>query len=270
MTLPRGVSPRGVSPRGIPRMRRKLPVSTASWIAVVAFALMVAACAPTKVRSVSSYRGDESLPRPDRVLVYDFAISPEQVSLNRGLFARLGRDVTSASTTEAELQIGREVADGFSTELVKRIQRLGLPAERAAADQVVPPGTLAITGQFLSIDEGNRMRRTVIGFGAGQSEVNARAQVALQPAHGPLLAEEFETKAESARTPGVGPMVGTGIAVRGAAGVASSAAVSGGVHALTEHRTEVEADARRIADELGKQLGKFFARHGWIAAAQAR
>jgi hypothetical protein len=252
MTLPRGVAPRGLR------------------IAVVALALMVAACAPTKVRSVSSYRGDESLPRPDRVLVYDFAISPEQVSLNRGLFSRLGREVASASTTEAELQIGREVADGFSTELVKRIQRLGLPAERAAADQVAPPGTLAITGQFLSIDEGNRMRRAVIGFGAGQSEVKALAQVALQTAHGPLLAEEFETKAESARTPGVGPMVGPGIAVRGAAGVASSVAVSGGVHALAEHRTEVEADARRIADELGKQLGKFFVRHGWITEAEAR
>lgn len=226
-------------------MRRKLRVVAASWIAVVAVAVLVVACAPTKVRPVSSSRGDESLPRPDRVLVYDFAVSPEQVSLNRGLFARLGRDVSSASATEAELQIGREVADGFSTELVKRIQRLGLPAERAAADQVAPPGTLAITGQFLSIDEGNRMRRTMIGFGAGQSEVKALAQVALQTAHGPLLAEEFETKAESARTPGIGPMVGPGAAVRGAAGVASSVAVSGGVHALAEHRTEVTSPRGR-------------------------
>ena len=239
-------------------------------MAAVALALMVSACAPTKVRSVSSYRGDESLPRPDRVLVYDFAISPEQVSLNRGLFARLGREVTSASTTENELQIAREVADGFSTELVKRIQRLGLPAERAAADQVAPAGTLAITGQFLSIDEGYRMRRTVIGFGAGQSEVKALAQVARQTAHGPLLAEEFETRAGSARTPGIGPMVGPGVAVRGAAGAASSVAASGGMHALAEHRTEVEADARRIAHELGKQLGKFFVRHGWITEAEAR
>ena len=46
--------------------------------------------------------------------------------------------------------------------------------------------------------------------------------------------------------------------------------VSGGVHALAEHRTEVEADARRIADELGKQLGRFFVRHGWITAREAR
>jgi len=140
-------------------------------MAAVAPARMVSACAPTKVRSVSSYRGEESLPRPDRVLVYDFAISPEEVSLNRGLFARFGREVTSASTTENELQIAREVADAFSTEPVKRIERLGLPAERAAADQVVPAGTLA--------------------------------QVALQTAHGPLLAEEFETRAESARTPAI-------------------------------------------------------------------
>lgn len=254
----------------VPGSGIRLTAAAARWAAVVALALLVAACAPTKVRPVSSYRGDEALPRPDRVLVYDFAVSPEQVSLNRGLFARLGREVASAPTTEEEIQIGREVADGFSIELVRRIQRLGLPAERAAADQAAPPGTLAITGQFLSIDEGNRMRRTMIGFGAGQSEVKALAQVALQTAHGPLLAEEFETKAESARTPGIGPMVGPGIAVRGAAGVISGVAVSGATHALAEHRTEVEADARRIADELGKQLGKLFVRHGWITEAEAK
>jgi hypothetical protein len=256
------------TPNEAPRVPPRLVV--ARWMMAVALVLAMSACAPTKVRPVSSYVGGDTLPRPDRVLVYDFAISPEQVSLNRGLFSRLGRDVSSASVTDEELAIGREVADGFANELVKRIQLLGLPAERADATQVAPPGTLAITGQFLSIDEGNRMRRTLIGFGAGQSEVKALAQVALQTAHGPLLAEEFETKAESARTPGVGPMVGPGVAVRGAAGVASSVAVSGGVHALAEHRTEVEADARRIADELGKQLGRFFVRHGWITAREAR
>ena len=147
---------------------------------------------------------------------------------------------------------------------------MGFPRECPAAGQAAPAGSLAITGQFLSIDEGNRMRRTMIGFGAGQSEVRALAKVALQTAQGPLLAEEFETSGASARTPGVAPMIGPGLAVRGAAGVASSVAVSGGTHALTEHRTEVEADARRIADELAKQLGKFFVHHGWITEREAR
>ena len=234
--------------------------------ATLALAMVIgsAACAPTKVRPVTSYGGADPLPRPDRVLVYDFAVEPEQVSLNRGLFARLGRQVSSASTTDDELKVAREVASGFSDELVARIQKLGMPAERATADQVAPPGTLAITGEFLTIDEGNRMRRMIIGFGAGQSEVKALVQVALQTAHGPLLAEELEASAESARTPGVGPMAGAGVAARGAAEAASTVAVSGGVHALTERRSEVEADARRIADELGKQLKKLFARHGWI------
>jgi hypothetical protein len=243
--------------------------TSAGRLVAVVLALTVTACAPTKVRPIGATSTDP-LPRPDMVLVYDFAVSPEQVSLNRGLFARVGREVSSASVTEDEAKIGREVAEGFAVELVKRIQRLGLPAERASADQAAPPGTLAITGQFLSIDEGNRMRRAMIGFGAGQSEVRALAQVALQTAHGPLLAEEFETSGASARTPGVAPMIGPGLAVRGAAGVASSVAVSGGTHALSEHRTEVEADARRIADELGKQLGKFFVRHGWITEREAK
>jgi hypothetical protein len=243
--------------------------TSAGWLVAAVLALTVAACAPTKVRPIGVASTD-ALPRPDMVLVYDFAVSPEQVSLNRGLFARVGRDASRADVTEEETKIGREVADGFAVELVKRIQRLGLPAERATADRVAPPGTLAITGQFLAIDEGNRMRRTMIGFGAGQSEVRALAQVALQTAHGPLLAEEFETSGASARTPGVAPMIGPGLAVRGAAGVASSVAVSGGVHALSERRTEVEADARRIADELAKQLGKFFVHHGWITEKEAR
>jgi len=241
----------------------------AGCLVTAALALTITACAPTKVRPIGATATDP-LPRPDMVLVYDFAVSPEQVSLNRGLFARLGREASSANATEEEAKIGREVAEGFAVELVKRIQRLGLPAERATADHPAPPGTLAITGQFLSIDEGNRMRRTMIGFGAGQSEVRALAQVALQTAHGPLLAEEFETSGASARTPGVAPMIGPGLAVRGAAGVASSVAVSGGVHALTEHRTEVEADAQRIADELAKKLGKFFVRHGWITEREAK
>ena len=241
----------------------------AGWLVAAVLALTVTACAPTKVRPIGATATDP-LPRPDRVLVYDFAVSPEQVSLNRGLFARLGREASSADVTEEEAKIGHEVAEGFAVELVKRIQRLGLPADRATADQPAPPGTLAITGQFLSIDEGNRMRRTMIGFGAGQSEVRALAQVALQTAHGPLLAEEFETSGASARTPGVTPMIGPGLAVRGAVGVASSVAVSGGAHALTEHRTEVEADAQRIADELAKQLSKFFVRHGWITEREAQ
>ncbi len=46
--------------------------------------------------------------------------------------------------------------------------------------------------------------------------------------------------------------------------------MSSGAHALTQHRSEVEADARRVADERGEQLGKMFVRHGWITEKEAR
>jgi uncharacterized protein DUF4410 len=34
----------------------------------------------------------------------------------------------------------------------------------------VPPDAVIVTGEFIDIDEGNRLRRLVIGFGTGQSK----------------------------------------------------------------------------------------------------
>ena len=54
---------------------------------------------------------------------------------------------------------------------------MGLTAERGST---VPAGTqnaLLIKGQLVSIDEGNRTVRLIIGLGAGRSDVRAHVQV---------------------------------------------------------------------------------------------
>ena len=56
-------------------------------------ALMLAAaasCAPARVQTVEGYAGP-TLPRPDRVLVYDFTVAPEQVRLDQGIGPRVAR-----------------------------------------------------------------------------------------------------------------------------------------------------------------------------------
>jgi len=203
------------------------------------------------------------VPKPDRVLVYDFAVSPNDVSLNRSPVARLGNRLSGKSPTEEEIKVGRAVANALAEELVKRISALGLPAQRASGVQPPAEGTLVIEGQFVSIAEGNRLRRLVIGFGAGGSEVKTMAQVYLERAGGQYLVQEFETRAESSKKPGVATPMGVGAAVGGR--IATGAAVGGGLGVATEPRQTVEADARRTADELAKHLGQFFMAHGWIA-----
>jgi hypothetical protein len=228
----------------------------------------IAGCASTKVQPLSVYSGSESLPRPDRILVYDLATSPAAITPNGGVITRLHSLVSGTSQTEEQLRVGREVADALSEEL--RIRALGLPAERASSLQPLADGTLAIEGQFVSIDEGNRLRRTVIGFGAGASEVRTLVQVYLGMDGAQHIVQEFETSAESSKAPGMAATMGAGAAARGAAALAAGAAAGGGIHAATESRQTAEADARRTADVLVKRLAQFFAAQGWIARDAAQ
>src|SRR5256886_12500951 len=113
----------------------------------------------------------------------------------------------------------------FSEPLVKELNQLGLRAKQASSGTMPTERTVIIHGQFLTIDEGNRLRRMVIGFGVGGTDLRTKVQVYQGTEAAPLLLQEFEAKAESSKKPGMGPMVGAGAAATSAA---SAAAVSGG------------------------------------------
>ena len=64
------------------------PKTWASRRFAVAFSfglLALGACAPTTVESQQDYSGTAALPRPYRVIVYEFAVSPDEVTLDQGL-----------------------------------------------------------------------------------------------------------------------------------------------------------------------------------------
>jgi hypothetical protein len=200
--------------------------------------------------------------QPDRILVYDFAVSADDVSLDRAVGAQLLQHLKGTSQTEEQLKIGRAMAQTLSAELVAAIQKLGLPAERAGNAPLLTDNTLAIEGQFVSIDEGNRLRRMVIGLGAGATEVKTQVQVyAVTPTNRTLL-QEFETTAQSSRKPGMAETMEVGAAVRGAQAVA----IGAGVGAASEYGATVTADARRTAKAVAEKLSQFFASKGWSTA----
>ncbi len=64
----------------------------------------------------------------------------------------------------------------------------------------MPPGLnniLEIRGQFVSLDQGNRTKRNVIGLGAGRSDVQTYVQVYMETPRGYSLVEEFNTDVEA-------------------------------------------------------------------------
>src|SRR5206468_12427561 len=85
------------------------------WLTLV----VLAGCAPTLVDTVQDYSGKSPLPMPDRVLVYDFAVSATDVKLNSAIGARLANLLTGAKENEEQVKVGRAVAKVLSESLVK-------------------------------------------------------------------------------------------------------------------------------------------------------
>src|SRR2546427_11686546 len=78
---------------------------------------ILAGCAPTNVDTVQEYSGKSLLPRPDRGLVYDFAVSANDVKLNSAIGERLANLVTRAEEHEEQVKGGGAVARAWSASL---------------------------------------------------------------------------------------------------------------------------------------------------------
>ena len=230
---------------------------------LVAIALTgVVACARTSVQSLNERA--VGLPKPQVVVVHDFAVTPGDVALDSAIGQQLIRTVRETPASEQELKTGREVARIVSENLVKEINALGIPTVHAATSSASAGPTLVVDGQFLSVDEGNRTQRMVIGFGAGATEVRTLVQIYETTNDGRRLVEDFYTTVKSSLKPGMGPMRGAVGAVAGRA--AASAAASTGSEVVGMRSQTVESDAKHTAEEIAKVLKKFFADQGWAQA----
>jgi hypothetical protein len=212
----------------------------------------------------SQIESTAKLPRPQVVVVQNFAVAPNEVQLDPGLSATIKETVGAAAGTPnsaKEQQVGRQVADALAEKLVAEIRDLGFQAQRGMG---LPPGVasgLLITGQFVGIDEGNRTERVTLGLGAGRSDVRVRAQVFDVGPRGRALADEIEVDAKSGLQPGMAETMGVGAL---AGHFVTATLVSGGLQVADESLgTSVVADADRASKGVTKQLTSFFAEQGW-------
>ncbi|HSR12770.1 MAG TPA: DUF4410 domain-containing protein [Thermodesulfobacteriota bacterium] len=155
------------------------------------------------------------------------------------------------------------IADSVAKHLVQQIQTLGFFAERASGQAPQGGNILEIEGQFITIDEGNRTERVIIGLGAGRTDVKTYIQLYDARRENRILAAQYQVDAKSGRKPGMAEMTAVG-ALGGHALV--SALVSGGLAGVSEmYVANVDADGKRTAQEIvAKALGPFFVSQGWI------
>ena len=231
------------------------------------FFLVLAGCAKTNVQDTYEL-ANAGMSTPNPVLIYNFAVSPDDVQQNSSIFAKIERNIQNNSQTAEEIQLGRQVSDALATELFQKISNMGLYPVRADPSLQPMPGSILITGYFVDIDEGNRLQRNVIGLGMGKSYLDSKIRVLAPTASGYEELIAFEAHADSGDMPGAAVMGPAGAAAgAGAAAVIATNAVAGGVKSYRSASTQ---EAKRMADKIAAQLAQYFAQQGWINPSLAQ
>ena len=244
-------------------MHRVGEVSVTVKLAMLAALLLaVSACSSARVQPAHTYSG-AALPRPSVVLVSDFAVTAEDVKLDSGVGSRLKSLFSSTPTDQQQVETGRKVAAAISKTLVKEIEKMGLPVIQGDAGSATSGSTLVIAGQLLSIDEGNRTRRNIIGLGAGSSSVKADTQLYYRSVGAmDRLVASYEANSESGRKPGAAETLGVGAATDA---VGRMAVTSAGTSVASETLSaDVDDLGAKMAKEIAKELAQFFVGQGWI------
>jgi hypothetical protein len=238
-----------------------------SAFAALAFsAMLLSGCAAASVTNTAQY-STLTQANPQNVYVYTFASNPDSVKLdNSGLIHKLSASFSgsSQSSQSSQTQEATAASDTLTDEVVAKLQSMGMHAIRTDAPPPADQNVLIVEGAVGSIDAGNHRRRTLIGLGAGKSEVTAHVQVLYKPAGGmPQLVQTFDADANSGHMPGVAETAGVG-AVAGH--VATSAAVGGALHVGSEHKNDtVTSDAKKLADSVAKQVAQIGVAQGWMS-----
>jgi hypothetical protein len=242
-----------------PGFNRRVGLST---LAVLALATL-AGCNKPRTQTTETYFGGR-LPRPERIMVEGFAITPNDVQLDQGVAARIERTASDVPLSAQEMQVARNAQSDLADAMVAQLRQYGLPAERAWSEQAPRSGsTLMVQGQIVSLDQGNRTRRTLIGLGAGKSEVTADMQLYfVEGRERPRFLTAYSGVDDSGHTPGMAETMGVG----GATGhLLASTALGSLLHLRNEtHTANSDSEATALAKSLSAQIGNFAVSQGWI------
>lgn len=228
-----------------------------AWVAILA---VLAGCASTKVTERQMLDPQARIPRPDRILVYDFAATPADIpawSAAAGQYA-----APSTPPSAEEIEAGRKLGELVAQELVAEIQGMGLSAVRAAGQPAPRVGDGMLVGYFEAIDTGSTTRRLVLGFGSGAADLGTAVEGYVMTDQGPRLLGSGKLGSKGGKTPGLLVPLAVVAATANPLGLIVMGAAK--LHGEVTGRTKIEGAAKRTARLIADELRKGFQRRGWI------
>ena len=224
--------------------------------------IAVSACAGAKIADQTQTAPATTSSRPNQIVVYPLASNPAEVTLNQSIVQRAYRNVSGEDQNEAQQKIATDTASNLCVKVASNLTAKGLRAVcLKRGEPITDNNVLIVDGEFTDISEGNRLRRLVVGFGAGASTLDSSVHVYQHTESGSQQLIDFKTHADSGKMPGAAVMGPAGAAAGGSAAVivGTNAAMGGAKSYTSATAYLVDKTATQITDVIAQ----YYAQHGW-------
>jgi hypothetical protein len=224
---------------------------------------VVAGCASTNVTQQTPMV-NQGMARPNRIWVYNFVANPADMPADSSIGGSVG--APSTPPTQEQLQEGRQLGALIAQELVADINAMGLSAVQAGPGSSPQVGDGVIRGYLVSVQgggTGSAVKRFVIGFGAGTSEMDTVVEGYAVTPQGWRKLGSGTLSSSGNKTPGMVVPAAVAIATANPIGLI----VVGGakIYGEASGRSGLEGRAKSTADEIAVQLKIRFQDRGWIS-----
>ncbi len=185
-----------------------------TWFQFVLVSLLVfllSGCKSAKVTSSHEFTPG-AVSKPARIYVQDFELGAEELQHEDGLLSdrpgplgRIGKRLSGDAKDPAAR--ASELVNLMADSLVKDLAKSDFDAVRLVAGEPMPTNGWLVRGVFTTVQEGNRLRRAMIGFGSGATDLQVVTGVDDLSQGPPKPLYEVDTSADSGKTPGAAPML---------------------------------------------------------------
>lgn len=168
--------------------------------------LAAAGCSTAKVTGKNNLAEIPTV-RPQMIYVADFDLQSANIQEDKGLLSLLpGPEGPMRQLLEGHAQnpqaLARELVDIMANAIVKKLNHDGLQAVRLASMTRLPTNGWLVRGVFTEVQQGNRMRRAVIGLGLGKTDVQVATTLDNLADGPPQPFYQIDTYASSGKKPG--------------------------------------------------------------------
>jgi hypothetical protein len=222
---------------------------------VVVSGLVMAALTPAKVTDVETNSSKAGMKRPTVIHVKSFSISKSASNSQNaggggkphllGILRGGEENTVIGEHREQQQQDTLAKLPGLLQQALIRDLSNSVALADTGGGAHPSQNSWVVTGQFVEVDTGNRAMQAGVGFGAGQSQLEVRVRVySSSDMHTPFLT--FDSKGASGHLPG-------GVVTRNPYVAAAKFVVS---------KMEPEQEARKVAQAIANEIGKFMAAQG--------